>query len=347
VAGSGSSAAGQANVAAASAAIEQFVGHPSAFPAATPLRGSLPSGTTFVYLDEGGQSASLFAQLMSDATKVLGVQLKVINSGTTASTSQAAAESALALKPAAVLLLGNAPAMFGDTLQSLSDAGVKVISLGLSGSYKQYGITFNYLNAIAEEHAGRLMADWVIAHKGAGANVAFYGIPEVTYTPVMESAFKSELSKNCSSCTVRFVSIDLADIGTTAPQTVVTDLQSHPSTNYAVFELAEIAQGLPAAMKSAGLSIPDIGYNPDPLELQYVKTGEMAAAVTSDLVLETWTTVDLAARLVLNQQPTPAETIGDSISTILTQKDTFNPEDGWVAYPDFANRFAKLWHPAS
>lgn len=343
--GSSATSPAGANTAAASAAIAPYIGHPSAFPVNLPLNGKLPAGTTFAFLQCGSPICGLVSQLLAPAVHAVGANLRIINAGSTASSAQGAAASALSLKPAAVLIIGIVPSEYGGGLKKLSDAGIKVVSISVAGPTKPYGITFNYVGLPSETLSGRELADWVIVHKGPEANVAFYAIPEVAFTPYMEAAFKQELAKNCPSCKVRFVPVDITSIGTKAPQTVVNDLQAHPSTNYMVFAPAEAAQGLPAAMKSAGLSVPDVSYTPEPQELQDIKTGGMTAGFASDLPTQIWTWVDVTARSILGQPPTAGEVAGSGPFQFLSQKDiTFDPAKGWTGYPDFAQRFAKLWH---
>jgi len=44
-------------------------------------------------------------------------------------------------------------------------------------------------------------------------------------------------------------------------------------------------------------------------------------------------------------QPTASEQAGDVPEQFLGQQDiTFDPTLGWSAFPDFAQRFAQLWH---
>ena len=344
-AASSSGSARSADIAAAARAIEPYVGRPGAFPVDTPLKARLPAGTTLDYLQCGAPYCALIGQLLGPPVKAIGANLKIINAGSTAPSAQAAAATALTLKPAAVLITGIVPSEYGDGLKNLAAAGIKVVSITIPGPTKQYGIAFNYIGLEAKALAARLMADWVIVHKGANANVAVYGIPELAFTAAMETAFMQELAKDCPSCKVRIVPIGLSADGTTAPQTVVTDLQAHPSTNYMVFEAGETAQGLPAAMKAAGLSVPDIASTPEPQELQDIKTGGMTAGLAADISTQLWTWVDVVARLLLNQSPTAGEVAGINPLQFLTEKDiTFNPAKGWVGYPDFATRFATLWH---
>ena len=127
------------------------------------------------------------------------------------------------------------PALFGNGLKQLSAAGIKVVSISIAKNAKPYGVTFNYIGSTEVDNDGKLLADWVIANKGAKANAVFYGLPTFDFSNPLQQAFVNEMKKECPSCTVRTVPIDAATIGTTAPSTVVADLQAHPATNVAVF----------------------------------------------------------------------------------------------------------------
>jgi len=192
------------------------------------------------------------------------------------------------------------------------------------------------------------MADWVIANKGPQANVVFYGVPAIDFSAEQQQAFEQELQKNCPTCKVRAVQIDVTTLGTTSANTVVSDLESHPATNVAVFASAEIAEGLPAAMKAAGLSVTTLGYAPQAEILQDIKDGGITAGLAADFPISVWAALDAAARLVEGDQPTAPEQAGELPLQFLEQQDiTFNPAEGWTAYPDYQQLFAKLWHPAA
>ena len=331
--------------AAASAAIEPLVGKPSAFPVNEPLGQPLPPGTKFAYLQCATTVCGLFGQLLAPPVAAIGGELTVVPSGSTASTSQAAVASVLALKPDAVLVAGVDPAQFGGGLKKLSDAGVKVVTISVAKDTAPFGITFNYIGADTAKSGGSLMADWVIARQGTASDVVFYGVPGIDYSDTMQKAFTDEMAKNCPSCKVRTVPIDIATLGTTASQTVVTDLQSKPSTKVAVFATSEVARGLPAALSAAGLNdIKTIGYAPTPANFQDIKDGKLTAGLGVDFALSGWVAVDAAARLILGQEPTAEEKAGEVPRQLLEQKDiTFDFSRGWTGYPDFPQRFAKLW----
>jgi ribose transport system substrate-binding protein len=343
---SSSASAQGANVAAAQAALAPYIGKSSAFPVTDSLASKLPAGKSFVYLQCSTPICAEVGGLLQGAVKAIGGKMTVVNAGATATTAQAAAASAVALKPDAVFLGAISPDLFGNGLKTLANAGVKLVSLQVDQNVTPFGITFNYLGTNLSLRNGQLLADWVIANEGAHANAVLYTLPALDISAPVQQAFQAEITKNCPSCTVRIVPLDIATIGTTAPSTVVTDLQAHPNTNVAVFVSLSAAAGLPAAMKAAGISsVKTVGFGPTAGNLQDIKDGNLTAALDIDFPVSTWTAVDAAARLIEGGQPTASEQAGDVPEEFLGQKDiTFNPNLGWSAYPDFAQRFATLWH---
>ncbi|MDQ2852325.1 MAG: substrate-binding domain-containing protein [Actinomycetota bacterium] len=350
-ASSGSSGGGSgtsANVAAAQAAINAFTGHPSAFPVSTPLSKPLPKGTKFVFMQCSTPVCGQVAKSFAGAVKAIGGELSVVNAGATAQSAQAAAATALAMKPKVVLLSGTDPTLYGSGLKALSDAGTKVVSIQVNKDVKPFGISFNYLGTDLSAQNGKLLADWVFAKKGAKANAVFYSLPALDLSSHVQEAFQTELKKVCPTCKSRVVPIDVATAGTTSAQTVVTDLQSHPDANVAVFVSFQVATGLPAALKAAGKTMTTVGFGPTTSNLQDIKDGGLTAGLAIDFPVSIWTAVDTAARLVLGDQPSKGAQSGQVPEQFLSQKDiTFDPSKGWTGYPDFVQRFLKLWHPAS
>lgn len=188
------------------------------------------------------------------------------------------------------------------------------------------------------------MADYVAAKFGAKSNIVFYDTPELSFTGVLRDAFGKELKNVCPGCSTRTVHVPVTSLGNRAPSQVVSDLQAHPSTTVAVFGTDEVELGLPAALKTAGLSVKTLGYNPAPANLAYIKQGKETAALSADLPVSAWTLLDQAVREIIGQKLVGDESKGLGDVQFLTQKDiTFNPSKGWAGYPDFAKRFATLW----
>lgn len=342
----GDEGGGAANTAAAEAFIEPYIGQPTPWPIGEPLSTPLPAGTEIVFLQCGTPVCALVHDMLKGAVEAAGATFTAIDSGITASTAQAAAASALALQPDAVILTGVDPAQYGTGLKDLSDAGVKVVSMSVAKDVSEYGIDFNYMGADNFSNGGAVMANWVIANQGADADVVFYSVPALDFSSHMYEGFKEALAENCPSCKVREVEIDIMTIGTTAPQTIVTDLQANPNTTAAVFASFEAASGLPAAMRAGGIEVETIGFAPTPGSLVDIQNGDLTAGFAVDFPASAWLAVDAAARLILGDELPAAIVAGDVPEQLLQQEDiTFDPSHGWLGYPDFADRLIKLWHP--
>jgi len=344
--GAGSSASDSAGISAAQAALAPYEGHPSAFPATQPLTKRPAPGSRFIYLQCSTPVCAQIGQLLVAPTKALGVTLSVINSGSTATSSQAAAAAALAQKPAAVLLPAVDPQLFGGALHQLDSAGIAVTGVGIIDG-APYGVQETAGGQASVERAGQLMANWVVAHNGAAANVVFFGTPELSFSAPMQTAFQNTLKQTCPSCKASFQPLSVTTFGTTAPGDVVSYLQAHPATNTVVFATMEGATGLAAALKDAGMHVTTLGFAPSPSNLQDIKNGGLTAGLGLDLPVQEWVQVDLAARQIAHQA-IPASELNVDLQFLT--KDNVTSTDttmGWTGYPDTAQRFAKLWPPAS
>jgi ribose transport system substrate-binding protein len=344
VSGSAASAkSGKVDMAAANAAVAQYSGKPTAFPVDAPLKAK-PTGKTIAYMQCSTPACAFFAQIIAPTQKLLGYKLKIVKAGPSATQVQAAMSSIVSLKPDAALLPASDPNQFLTQAKQLDGAKVPVSVNGVVDPQK-YGFDNAFINNATDELAGKLMADWSVAATGGG-DVVFYGVQELSFTPIMEQAFDKEMAAVCPSCNVRHVSIPISAIGTTAPSRVVSDLQSHPKTKVVVFGNAETGTGLPAALKAANLKVKIMGFGPPPAILGYIKQGEWDAGIGVDAPTMLWAQVDALARLMGGQQLTAGEQSGLPPIQILTRRDPFDPNKLWTGYPDFGKRFAKLWGAA-
>ncbi len=331
------------DVAAAKAAVAQYSGKPTAFPVDAPLK-QRPVGKTVAYMQCSTPACAFFAQIIAPTQKMLGYKLKVVKAGPSATEVQTAMSSIVSLKPSATLLPASDPNQFLNQAKQLEDGKVPVSVNGVVDPAK-YGFDNAFINNATDELAGKLMADWSVAATGGG-EVVFYGVPELSFTPIMQKAFDDEMTAVCPSCKVRHVSIPIASIGKDAPSRVVSDLQSHPNTKVVVFGTAETGTGLPAALKSANLKVKIMGFGPPPAILGYIKQGQWDAGIGVDAPTMLWAQVDALARLINGQPQTPGEAKGLPPIQILTRKDPFDPTKLWTGYPDFAKRFAQYWSAA-
>jgi ribose transport system substrate-binding protein len=330
------------DVAAARAVIQPYIGHPNGFPVTQPLA-KVPTGATIAYMDCGTPICALFWNFLQPAAKTMGVQLTRYNAGSSATTVATAYDSVVAAKPAAVISVAIDVELWKNQLKELQAMNIPVVSSGVLGTAK-YGIKDAQIGEAWDQLVGKLMANYVVAKFGVHSNVAFYDVPEISFTGLLGTVFKSTLKKICWSCSVRTVHIPVATTGTTAPNLIVSDLQAHPHTTAIAFAADQTELGLPSALKLAGIHVKTIGSGPTPSNVQYVADGGETAVLAADLPVLAWTLLDQAARQMAGQPLSGLEAKGITTVQFLTQRDiTFDPSQGWPGYTNFAQRFAKLW----
>lgn len=340
-----STPAASSNVAAAEQAIAPYVGKPAPFPVTEPLKKSV-RGKTVAYLNVGNPINTLLYNLSLPAAKILGIKLSEVKAGQSAATVGSAFDSVVAMHPDGVMVPGINPELWTKQLKELQAAKIPIVASAILNG-PQFGLGAVEGSAADDARSGKLMADYVIAKMDPHPNVAVYSVPEVPAIGAVSQAFTAELKQLCPACQSRTVQIPAATLGSTAPNAVVSDLQSHSGTTVAVFSDDEVELGLPQALKSAGITIKTLGYAPGPANLEYLKAGKETAVLADDLAVSAWTQMDQMARELGGQALTGPEAQGLDVVQFLTPSDvTFNPSKGWTGYPDFAPRFAKLWGAA-
>jgi ribose transport system substrate-binding protein len=302
-------------------------------------------GTKFAYLQCASPVCAGFATFLKPAAQAMGVRLTITPAGPAADSLQNAMNSIISERPAAVILPGVQFDTILPQLTTLHKLGIPVVAYSLDAAKYHIIPIFDVPKAVRT--AGQLMAAWAVSQEGAKTNAVFYTTPEINLSPLEEQAFNAELKHLCPSCATRTVTVSITTIGSTAPQAVVSDLQSHPKTNVAVFAIEEAATGLPAAMRAANLQdkVKVVGYGPDPGTLRQIQTGNIAAGGAEDSAIENWTLVDAVARLLTHQALTPAETSGTPPTQMVTAGDLKgkNLTLGYLSYPNYASLFTKAW----
>jgi ribose transport system substrate-binding protein len=337
-------ASGGIDQAAAGKILAPYEGKPSAFPVDEPLPRPLPAGTKLGFLQCVTPICGIFAQALAPAARTLGAQLDVVKAGASANDLQSAMSSLIEKHPAGLIIPGIEPATISGQLKQAGQAGIKLVANGIMGA-DRYGIEGQTLGEPAAQLSGKLMAAWVVDRKPKGdANVVFYNTPELSFSAPIKETFGTTMKQLCPSCSVRYVDIPVATIGNSAPNQVASDLQSHPDTDVMVFASAEASTGVPAALKTAGLTLDSIGFAPGPANLQDIKDGKMTAGLAVDVATTIWTLADEMARLLTDAPLTAGEKSTVPVMQIVSADDLdYDVSKGWSGYPDFAERFAKLW----
>lgn len=344
--GSGSSASTAKYVSEANALVAPYIGHPSAFPVTQKLN-KRPTGDTLIYVSAGTPVSQQGYEELIPAAKLMGLKLSEVSAGTSAQSVATAFATVESDHPSAIDVNAIDLDLWASQVKKLQKEGIQIVSNGVFGLQK-YGVPSPAFGNAWFSHVGQLDAAYIAAHFGQKSNIVFYVVPGLQLTQVELAAFKPELAKLCPGCTMRTVDIDIATLGNTASQTVANDLQAHPSTTVAVFSADEIALGLHAALKAAGITagtsgIKTIGNLPIASNLAALHDGYETVQVAFDLAVFQFEQIDQAAREITGQKQTGEEAQGFTDLAILTPSDIKAGQSSWTGYPNYTARFKKLW----
>lgn len=337
-------------MAEARAILAPFTGHPSPFPVDAPLKAPPPPGTHIAYLDCAEPICGLMLQLLGPAAKTAGVSLDAIKAGATASTVAAAFGTVLSKHPSAVIVPAFPPESWGQSaVAGLKAEKIPVIMVGSVGADKVgLGGYPNVTIAGAPTFiaAGKAEAAYIVAHESLPANVAFVTVPDLAFQAIATGAFTSTLKKLCPKCSVTLLPLAPSALGTTSQPSIVSLLQAHPDIKVVTTMVADALTGLTPDLRQAGLSVHVIGSTGSPEDLQNLKTGNLQAIAESDTPVMAWSALDAGLRAAEHQPFTAGEVGGLAPFEILEPKDLqgVDVSHGWTGYPNFAARFARLWH---
>jgi ribose transport system substrate-binding protein len=333
---------GTADTAQAEKLASIYTGAPSQFPVTSPLQKSA-AGKRVAYMDCGTPICALFYSLIEAPAAQLGIKVTRIDAGQAADTVSTAFDTVAAGGYDGVFVPGITPTLWQKGLDELSKAGIPVVTTGMTGG-DATKIALRQMSEVAVTRAADALAGYVVSKHGADVNIVVYETPELNFTTLLAQRFNETLGKLCTGCKSRVVDIPAATLGNTATTIVTDDLQAHPETATALFGVGEQANGLAAALKTAGIQRELISFSPTPDTLQQTLGGDVSAVLGLDLVVISWTTMDSLAKLMTGQQIDTFVHDDNPVMQFLTAKDL--PSDvsqGWTGYPDFAQRFAALW----
>lgn len=316
-------------------------------PVNTPLSKPIPAGTRIAFVRINTPATQAMWEAIQPLGKALGITIDDIVSGSGDPESLSKAMDTVVEKGYDGVIGTNLePQDWAPELAKLKAAGIPVVA----------GATMNTADGIAPFFDGpdwftalgkELAAAAVARDGGKTSDFALYDIPELEWSPDAIQGAKDEMSKLCPSCTLRVVDVPEADMGTTAGDDIVSDLQAHPSTGYIITLTDEITIGLPQKLKLADIDVKGVGAWSLPANIQQVGDGSEDAAMPIDFTYWLWSLADQLFREMQGDHyslPDVQDRVNNTVS--LVTADNVNDYDSQSASRDAALEaaFEKLWH---
>jgi ABC-type sugar transport system substrate-binding protein len=286
---------------AARKALATYSKHPDTIPVTQPVGRKIPAGKTIDFILCGVQSCQDLANFFTAGANELGWHVRQIATQGTPESVQSAYEQALRDKPDAVVSSGFPRAVYAKQLAQFKAAGIPVIQ---SNADDVVGDGVSLLKNGPEDVAvqGEMLASWVVSDSDAQADTVYFDLPAYTILKPVKDTFAAKYKQWCAGCGLDTVDVPITAIGKDMPDRVVSYLRSHPKVTHVVFSLGLLNVGVPAALKTAGITGKHLAVNVgDGQNYQYIQSGLSDAAMALNSHETSWLQVDALARQFTGQ----------------------------------------------
>ncbi len=333
--------------ASASAAVLKLEKSPIGIAISTPLPRKPPTGKHIVFLSCSQPTCPPFALGLQPAAKALGWTVSTISYQPTPEAEVAALETAIREKPSGIFVTGLARAVIQSALKQAQAAHIPVVD-GYTLNTVQSPIIANIANGPSLNFAPMAVAAWVASDTKCKGDVADFTIKSYPILAHDTAVFESTLKHLCPSVTIKQINAQATDVGTKIPGYVTTALQADPNIKVASFAFGSMTLGVPAAMKSAGVSAQLVGYGADaPTNVQSVKLGAESAETGFGLPYGGWRVIDAFARH-FEGVSTSVDTTAPNPGELYVKTNSNGPISwtnlGEASPASIAIQFKKLWH---
>jgi ribose transport system substrate-binding protein len=314
----------------------------------TPLQAAPTKGKTFFWLQCELPICGKITQGVKAATAAAG--WKYENLVFKAADPGAGLQSALQRKPDAIGITGIPSAAVKPQLEAAAKAGIPVVTCS-AGPEQPSPTTYAAICSHSTGPDGENEALWAIRDSGGKANIVSVTIPSFPSLAATVNGTADGVKKHCPTCTTDVLNLTVDDLGGgQVASKLIAYLQSHPKVNYALFTFADLANGVPEALESAGIAdkVTLVGNGGGEAQFKAVAGGAHEAWVAYPAVLEGWQMTDAAIRLVDGGKlPDGYQSQIDHLPTYIVDTPTaakqLAPSYDWEGPADYGQQFKQLW----
>ena len=308
-----------------------------------------PAKIKVAFVETDCPACHVFADMFKEAAPVLGFDVTYINAGFAPNTASAAFDQAVKIKPDVVVQQGWPRPIFARQLKALKANGGQMVTeaIGEDGLTPK-GVGANLYRPADAKRYGEIIADYGVVATHGAPHVLIPYIPDFVVSTISMKATKARTKLRCPACVVTALAIKSSDLGTKAPQQIASALQRDPKVNYLAPTWSPIFTGVPAALKTAGIT-------------RDIKVGTTAGSTViyndilngnADMVIAApntwlgWQLADATARVAAGQKVDYASVYDgfDFPNQLLTKKSiTFDTKSEWDGWDGFKAAFTSLW----
>lgn len=305
------------------------------------------TGKNVYFLKPGVPVGEEIAKGIVPAAKLLGINLKILNAGTTPDTYKAALQQVVNAKPKAdgLIISGQEPSFYTTEMKKLEAQGTPVVASSIA-KYEGIPVVKGRVIKVEDwQFGGRLAADYIYSQNKGEGNTVFFDLANY---PILNEGvgkgFSEEYKKLCASCKFSRVAVQASTIGTQLPGIMASYIQKNPDTKWIFAGIGDMLIGVPQALKAAGLAdkVKAVSYSGTPPNYQYLKNDQVQTAIIGYANIEgAWAMINEISQAMRGdtvEQPVQPEQIITKPSLA-----DFDVAAGWPGAKDYEAQFKVLW----
>ena len=329
--------------------VSSYTEPPAELPVTQPVSKPIPSGSTVAFIHSGVPVSVQTLDGFEAAAEVLGWKVRASTfDQTNPATIITSIESAIAEKPAAIVLSALQTAQYATVIPKAAEAGIPLIPYAQPDP-GQEGVYPVANTAVRSTYAAKLLAETLVADAADDSGPAkIVQLTVSAFKSVLgfeDDGVKETLAKVCPDCSQELLDINLPDVfNGKYTQQVVSYLQRNPDVHYVVSDSKELADGLPAALNSAGLTgVKIYGFSPGEAQIKELQNGGAGAWVAQPYEVTGWIVADQVARVLAGDA---TDLWADEhLSYIITSENAEAADPEGPEFPEgYEDKFKALWN---
>lgn len=313
-----------------------------------PLSKPISEKGTLYFVQCGAPACVDLGDHVDEVAKLIGWKSVRINAGLSPETIKNAWQQVVnenPVSPSGVIASGFPRSIFEPELAKLEARGIPVVNLSVNDKVGGGMTAVIGDGNVRNVKVGQLQAAWTIADSKGKANTVFVRVAGFPTQVPQSEAFAAEYKKLCPSCAQDLLDVPTESMGTTLPQLLASYLQSHPDVDHVVMSYGDMAIGVPAAIKGAGMKdrVRIITDTPNATVAKYISDDNIVVAATAYPGPEMiFTAADIILRSVSGEDIKPSKS-AELPFWIMTSETIPSTTKSFPIVNGYKAQFEKLW----
>ena len=331
------------------ATVASFLEPPKTIGITEPLS-KKPEAGKYIVVVESQEPTSLATDAgLKEAADALGWKLEVVQEGTGPEDPARALGQALDKKPDAILISGNPLSTMRAQVERAKQENVIVVQSDSGEPVGQDGSVYvTSLDSFDQTGLwGTMIADYVAEQGSKHALLVDLSLYPILHAFV-EGA-QTELGKVSPDTKTTVLDVQIQDfVNGKVPSNIVSEIQRNPDIDFIVLSLGDMATGLDAALRSAGLAdkVKIGGESAGPPNVTALKNDTQDVFTGFAVKTHGWRRADMLAR-IFNGDPVAPNNDSSLPTQLLTPENVaaapLDEEGNYVGVEDFRDQYKALW----